>query len=90
MLLPAVRTFYEQQLAWKQQALAALQAAHLALTTGGVQSYTLNTGQTVQTVTRMNLPSLLEQIAMLERQVLDLMTKLGETDGRVVIAKPGF
>lgn len=90
MLLPAVRTFYEQQLAWKQQALTALQAAHLALTTGGVQSYTLNTGQTVQTVTRMNLPSLLEQIALLEREIVALMGKLDGTSSRVVIAKPGF
>lgn len=38
-----------------EAAIEAYENAELALTTGGVQSYTIDTGQSRQTVTRANL-----------------------------------
>ena len=46
------------QLAATQASITAYQAAIDALVVGGVQSYTLDTGQNVQTVTKLNLAGL--------------------------------
>lgn len=43
------------RIAAAEAAIEQHEAAELALTTGGVQSYTLDTGQSRQTVTRVNL-----------------------------------
>jgi hypothetical protein len=49
--------FIQEQIAWTKQAIIAYRAAILALGAGAVQSYTLDTGQTKQTVTKQQLPT---------------------------------
>lgn len=91
-MLPSVRTHHEQQLAAKQALLSAYNAAITALASG-VQSYTINTGQTSQQVTRASLAQLTAYVRQLDRDIVDLLNLLdttGETGSRVVIARPGF
>jgi hypothetical protein len=46
--------------------IIAIEDAILALSTGGVQSYSLNTGQTQQTVTKANISSMRGTLKELE------------------------
>lgn len=48
-------TFLSARIAATEAAIASYEDAELALTTGGVQSYTIDTGQSRQTVTRADL-----------------------------------
>jgi hypothetical protein len=72
--LPA--TYWEDRLAIVMALIVAYDAAILALSTGAVQSYSLDTGQTRQTVTKQNITSLrdtrqslLNELATLEARV---------------------
>ena len=47
----------QEQIAWLKQAIVAYRAAMLAISSGAVLSYTLDTGQTKQTVTKQQLPT---------------------------------
>jgi hypothetical protein len=51
-------TFWQTRLTAVEAEILAIEAAILALTTGGVVSYTLDTGQTRQLVTKLDLPGL--------------------------------
>ena len=55
----------QQRLAFHQAALDKLQAAYLALVDGGVQSYTIDD----RSLTRFDLPKLMEEIRTEERIV---------------------
>ena len=46
-----------EHIAWLKEAINAYRAAYLALSSGSVQGYTLDTGQTKQTVTKQQLPT---------------------------------
>ncbi len=70
-------TFWSDQLAAAKKSAIAIQAAIDALTIGGVQTYQLDTGQTRQLVTKMNLTSLntvlqstLNRVATLEARLV--------------------
>jgi hypothetical protein len=92
MLLPAVRAHYELQLQQKQALLTAYNTALTALASG-VQSYTLNTGQTTQQVTKSSVGQLWAIVKQLDRDIVDLLTLLdttGESGARTFIARPGF
>ena len=56
--------------------IAATEDAVLALTVGGVQSYNLNTGQTNQTVTKVNLPGLNKSLDELYNRCATMETRL--------------
>lgn len=56
------RTYLEAQLALCEEAIAATWAAITAVSTGAVQSYSLDTGQSRQTVTKANLGSIRLQL----------------------------
>lgn len=91
MLPQALRTTYEERLTKKRAYLSDLEVLRTNLLLGGpVKSYTLNTGQTVQTVTRHDLPAVEALITQIEREIDDLTLKLDGVSSRVVIAKPGF
>lgn len=54
--------FLSDRIAATEATIADLENAELLLATGGVQSYTLDTGQTRQTVTRVNMTELRKAI----------------------------
>lgn len=56
------RAYLEAQLVLCEAAIAATWAAVTAVSTGAVQSYSLDTGQTRQTVTKANLGSIRLQL----------------------------
>ncbi len=65
------RNIIKQRLAFHQEALQKLQEAYLALVEGGVQSYTIDD----RSLTRFDLPRLMEEIREEER-VVDELTAL--------------
>ena len=65
------RTMIQARLTFHQQALDKLQAAYLALVDGGVQSYSIDD----RSLTRFDLPKLMEEIRKEENEV-DQLTAL--------------
>ncbi len=53
-------TFEDDRLASIQTQITAIEAAIIAITTDATQSYTLDTGQSRTTVTKINLPELID------------------------------
>jgi hypothetical protein len=53
------REFLLEQIEFLKQAITAYNTAILAVQTGGVQSYSINTGQTQQSVTKQNLSTII-------------------------------
>jgi hypothetical protein len=70
-------TFWSDQLAAAKLSAVRIQAAIDALTIGGVQSYQLDTGQTRQLVTKMNLTSLNTVLQSTLNRVATLQARLG-------------
>ncbi len=54
--------YLSARIAATEAAIEQYENAELALTTGGVQSYTIDTGQSRQTVTRANLKEIREGV----------------------------
>ena len=79
-------TFIDARIAFYQSAITAIEAAILALESG-VQSYSLDTGQTRQTVTKANLGSLRLQ---LDNAVNQLTVWVARRSGGTVTMGPGF
>jgi len=80
-------TFWEEQLAAAKAAVAAYNAAILALATNAIQSYTLETGQTRQVVTKANLTELRNVRSALLNEVASLEARLCGAGTHVI---PGF
>lgn len=74
--------FWLDQIATTQARIVALQEAALNIETGAIESYTLDTGQTRQTVTKAN-------IAMLERVLGSLLNRLATLEARCNIGGAG-
>lgn len=70
-------TFWSDQLAAAKKSAVAIQAAIDALTIGGVQMYQLDTGQTRQMVTKMNLSGLNAALNSTLNRVATLQARLG-------------
>lgn len=68
----ASRRDLEMRLKFRKSALEKLQSAYLALVDGGVKSYTIDDRE----LTRLDLPSLSEEIDEAERKVDELEAKL--------------
>ena len=66
------RTIIQSRLTFHQQALDMLQAAYLALVDGGVQSYSIDD----RSLTRFDLPKLMEEIRKEENEVNQLTALL--------------
>jgi hypothetical protein len=55
-------TFLDSRITATRALIIAIEAALLALITGGAQSYTMDTGQTRQTVNKLDVPALQRQL----------------------------
>jgi hypothetical protein len=70
------RAFWQGRLDKKKEQLAAYDDAITALA-GGAQTYSLDTGQTRQVVTKANLTEMRNMIAHLETEIATLQNRLG-------------
>jgi Flp pilus assembly protein TadG len=70
------RAFWQGRLDKKKALLAAFDDALLAIA-GGAQSYSIDTGQTRQVVTKANLTETRNMMATLEAEIATLMQRLG-------------
>jgi hypothetical protein len=81
------RTFIAGRITATKAQIIAYEDAALALATGGVQSYTLNTGQSTQQVTRLDLDNIQKTINSLYNRCATLQARL---KGGTTLAKPGW
>lgn len=81
-------TFIQDRITAIEALIVAYEAASLALATGGVQSYTLDTGQSKQTVTKLDLGRLQETLDGLYNQRAVLTARLN--GGGTIIGRPAF
>lgn len=80
-------TWLEARITKTKELIEAYEEAILQLSTGAVQSYSLNTGQTQQTVTKQQLSQLKNTLESLENRYATLQARLG--CGRVY-GRPAF
>jgi len=80
--------FIQDRINTTKQQIIAYEDAALALGNGSIQSYTLDTGQSTQTVTKLNLDSLQKVIDSLYNRCATLQTRL--TGSGQVIGKPSW
>lgn len=78
----SLNSILQNQLIEFEAQIAAINAAIIALLTDKVQSYTLDTGQTRQTVTKFDLEKLIAARDSLLNQYSVISARLG-TDGTV-------
>jgi hypothetical protein len=71
------REWLEARLAKTEELIVAYEDAILALSTGTVQSYSLDTGQTRQTVTKQQLSQIKNTLDSLENRRAVLRAQLG-------------
>lgn len=65
-------TWLDARIAKTKLLIVAYEDAITAISTGGVQAYSLNTGQTTQTVTRANLTAMQATLESLENRLATL------------------
>jgi len=82
------RTFLADRITAIKAAIIAYEDAIIALGTAGVQSYTLDTGQTRQTVTRLEVSSLQRTVDRLYNTLATLEARL--TGCGTVHARPAW
>jgi len=70
-------TWIKARIAKAEALIAAYEDAILAVASGSVQSYTLDTGQTRQTVTKANLTEMRNVVDSLENRRATLRARLG-------------
>lgn len=80
-------TWLTARIAATEAAIIAYEAGITALATGGVQTYTLDTGQTRQSVTKANLSEMKLALNSLENRRATLIAR---RDGASVNVVPGF
>ena len=80
------RAFLAARIAATQAEIIALEDALLALATNQIQSYTFDSGQTRQVVTRLNLTELRKAVDSLYNRCATLEARL--TGGNVVTVRP--
>jgi len=84
----ADRQFWLDRIEKTKLLIIAWEDAELALAAGGVQSYTLDTGQTRQTVTKADLGTIRNTIDSLLNRLVTLEARIG--NGGVVIVRPAW
>lgn len=80
-------TFWQERIAKIQALIEAYEDAILVLSTGKTQSYTLNTGQTTQTVTRKDISRLNGDLDILLNRLATLEARCY---GSVHTVQPGW
>lgn len=78
--------FIQDRIASTKKQIVAYEDAATALGVDGVQSYSLDTGQSVQKVTKLELPMIQKTIDSLYNRCATLETRLN--GGGTVIGKP--
>ncbi len=78
--------FIQDRIAAAKALLVAYEDAIFAVTTGGIQSYTLNTGQTVQTVTKLDVDKMNAAIDSIMNRIITLEARC--TNSGVSIGRP--
>ena len=81
-------TFLQERIAATKALIVVYEGALTALVTNGVQSYDLDTGQSVQRVTKINVPKLNAQLDGLYNRLATQQTRLNGSG--VVIVRPAF
>lgn len=81
--------YYNSRVAVIQAELALLNACLLAFIANPISQYSLNTGQTQQSVTRATLPSIRAWRDELERQLFEILGIIN-CDSSTVYVRPGF
>lgn len=85
------REFLEQRIARIKTRILAYEDAVDALVSGGVRSYRIDTGQTIQWVTTNDITSLQDTLDRLLNQLCTLEAKLNGLDGGgSIIVGPAF
>jgi len=82
--------YWQDELKNSRILLFEIDKAIKAISISNHQSYTLDTGQTSQTVTRVNLPSLISQRDKLIDRISQLEKYLGEGKPSVIQTRPGW
>lgn len=82
--------YWSAELLNARDRLYKLNLAISAITTGGHQSYELDTGQSRQRVTRFDLPQLFSQVDDLMEQIRRLEILLGEGKPTVKQVRPAW
>jgi hypothetical protein len=82
-------TFLSERIAKTKELIVAYDDAILALLSGNHQKYMLNTGQSEQQVTRLDLDSLQKTKDALYSQLNDLEARLGNGES-VITVIPGY
>jgi hypothetical protein len=77
----ANQAFLQARLETTETQIIAYEDAIAALLTGGVQQYTLNTGQSVVSVTKLNLSSLERSLSALYQRYQSLCILTGNQSG---------
>lgn len=78
--------FLQEQIDSTKAQILAYQGAVTAIATGGAQSYTLDTGQSRQTVTKLDLLDLQKTLAALYNQLSTLCARMNGASTLVVPA----
>jgi hypothetical protein len=84
----ADRQFWLDRIEKTKQLIIAWEDAELALSAGGVQSYTLDTGQTRQTVTKADLGTIRNTIDGLMNRLVTLEARINGSG--VVNVRPAW
>lgn len=82
------RSFVQEQITATKAQIIAYQNAVTALAAGNIQSYKIDTGQTVSWVTKFDIKDLNSIIDSLYNRCSTLQLRLG--GGGTVIMRPGF
>jgi len=81
------RSFLQARITAAEAQVVLYENAIAALLTDGVQSYKLDTGQTVQWVTKADIASLQVKLNLAENRLAALCNRL---NGGSVVARPGW
>lgn len=81
-------TFIQEQISVIEAAIVSAQDAEAAILAGGIQSYSIDTGQTKTVVTKLNITELRKYIDAKYNQLVTLEARL--TGSGVVFAGPRF
>lgn len=82
--------YWQDELKNSRVLLFKINEAIQTISTGNHQSYTLDTGQSRQTVTRLDLPRLIEQREKLIEQIAQIQTYLNEGKPNIQQVVPGW
>lgn len=82
------RTFLQARITATKAQIIAYEAAIDAIIAGGIQSYTLDTGQTDQTVTKLNLAATQRTLDSLYNRCATMEARLNGSG--VVTGRPGW